>query len=68
MEEVHQAITELTGALNAQIEQIKLLNNRMTNLERTMCQPSPRQSTPPVPRTESDLNDIRKLPDSVRDL
>lgn len=56
MEQIQQAITQLTGALNAQIEQMKLLNNRMTSLEKANTPPSPSQDpTLSVPRTETDL-------------
>lgn len=68
MDQIREAITQLTGALNAQIEQVKTLSNRMTDLENTIRRPPPGEPTLPVPRTETDLQEIRKLPDCVRDL
>lgn len=68
MDQIREAITQLTGALNAQIEQVKALSNRMTDLEKTISHPPPREPQLPVPRTEADLQDIKRLPDCIRDL
>lgn len=61
MEQVKAAITQLA-------EQLSILNNRITNLE-TRIEPPPNQNqTPPAPTNEAELNEIKKLPDCVRDL
>lgn len=61
-------VKQLTGAVNAQIEQIKLINNRLSQVESRVTPPQTPVTNLPTPRTEQDLIDIRKLPDSVRDL
>lgn len=69
MDQLQNAITQLTGALNQQIEQIRALNNRLTRLETTISPPQNVGSAPaPAPATEAELQEIRKLPDCVRDL
>lgn len=75
MEQITEAITQLTGAMNAQIEQVKQLNNRMVDWERKLADieikignPVTVESNLALPKTPKDLDDIRKLPDCVRDL
>lgn len=75
MDQVLDQITQLTGALNAQIEQVKQLGNRVMDWEKKMTDFEIRFGSPttdvlslPVPKTPKDLEDIRKLPDCVRDL
>lgn len=66
MEEVANAIRALEGAVNAQIEQIKQINRRLDKLENPTVHIT--ATTLALPRTEQDLKDISKLPDSVKEL
>ena len=68
MDQLKEAITQLTGALNAQIEQVKQLNNIMLIIENARTTSGSSELPLPIPKTLQDLEDIRKLPDCVRDL
>lgn len=67
MEQINEAIRQLTGAVNAQIELSKQLEQRLTRLENPII-PIIESSGLAAPRTEQDLKDISKLPDCVKDL
>lgn len=66
MERIEEVIRQLTGAVNAQIEQIKKIEQRLTELENPV-QPTIANNAS-VPRSEQDLRDISKLPDCVKEL
>lgn len=57
MEEIQEALTQLTVAVNGQIEEGRRFEAEVGNPGR-----------PVVPLNESDLRDINKLPDSVKEL
>lgn len=68
LEEISEQVKQLVGAVNQHIEQIKLMNNRLHQLESRVTPPQSFSNTLSNPKTEQDLLEIRKLPDCVRDL
>ncbi|XP_046810943.1 uncharacterized protein LOC124420804 [Lucilia cuprina] len=91
MEELKSTVTTLTGAINRFMEQIKVVENRISNVETCLsndalgqvlsrlerlensqaaatCSVVLDDSPLQRPRTESDLKDISRLPDSVKEL
>lgn len=70
IEALQETIKQLTGAVNAQIEQIRNLELRMSQLEISRINnPKNEQVTSlATPKTEKDLQDISRLPDSVKEL
>ena len=72
MDQIATSITELTGAVNNILNQLKGLETRLKNVE------DKSKSTPSVsdrvavplccPRTETDLKEISRLPDCVKEL
>lgn len=72
MEAICDAITQLTGAVNAQIEQNRTFERRLAILENrlennVLCNELG-ASNLAQPRNEEDLKDISKLPDCVKEL
>lgn len=68
MEQVQEMIRQLTGALNAQIELNKKLERRIDQLEIKAVDNIPDNKTLVAPKTEQELKDIGRLPDSVKEL
>lgn len=68
MDQLQRTITNLTGALNQQIEQMRVMSNRLNQLEARISPPQNENNAPPAPASEAELNEIKKLPDCVRDL
>lgn len=67
MEAIQEAIVQLTGAVNAQIEQMRNLELRLGRLENP--QPQEQQNNGlQRPLNEQDLREINKLPDCVKQL
>lgn len=67
MDQLQDAIVKLTGALNAQIELTKKIEQRLNRLE-NQNQPQIIHTIPQGPKDENDLRDISKLPDCVKEL
>lgn len=59
---------QLTGAVNLQIEQLRAIECRLTKLETSNTQPLVANNNLAIPRTEEELDSIKRLPDSVKDL
>lgn len=69
MEEITEQLKQLTGAINAQIGVTRQLESRLKILEsKTKHQEDAIQANSAPPRSEQDLKDIARLPDSVREL
>lgn len=69
MEQIEDAITQLTGAVNAQIEQMRTMSTRINQLEARVSPPNEMlNSNNSVILTEADLREINRLPDSVKTL
>lgn len=69
MEAIEVTITQLPGAVKAQIEQVKKLEFKLAQIEtQRLASGHAPQSELAVSRTEKDLEKIRKLLDCVRDL
>lgn len=68
MEELQVAVRQLTGALNAQIELNKKLEKRLDQLENKNGNNAINNNTLVTPKTEQDLKEIGRLPDSVKEL
>lgn len=68
MEAIQTAITQLTGAVNAQIEATRKIETRLLAIEARDAGPVTNQTALRSPRNESDLKEISKLPDSVKEL
>lgn len=68
MEQLQEAIRQLTGAVNAQIELSKKVEQRLQKLESASAPTvTPEESLRP-PRDETELKEICKLPDCVKEL
>ena len=67
MEQLQDAITKLTGAVNAQIELTKKMERRLEKLE-TPKQLNDHGTGPQGPKNEMDLKEISRLPDCVKEL
>lgn len=70
MEKLQEAITQLTGAINAQMELTKEIDRRLKKLENeriAIANPTPSTSLR-APQTEAELKEVWKLPDCVREL
>lgn len=68
LEAIQDTVKQLTGAVNAQIELIKKIDQRLLILEQRNVTVIPDSSSLSVPRNEQDLKDISKLPDCVKEL
>lgn len=71
MEELKASVTEMTGALNAALSQIKLLETKIRLIEAKTGASStatPILEQPRAPRTELELRELSKLPDCVKEL
>lgn len=68
MDKMQEAITQMTGAINAQLGMIKLLQAKLDNLEQKNQQSTSQPIILQCPKTEQDLKDIDKLPDAVKEL
>lgn len=66
MEEIKDAIMQLTGAVNAQIELTTRLDRRLQILEQEKEEVA--VANLQAPATEDDLKEISKLPDAVKEL
>lgn len=68
MEELKDAIRNLTGALNAQIELNKKLERRIDQIENRTANQAHNNNNLVAPTTEQELKDIGRLPDCVKEL
>lgn len=68
LEAIQDTVKQLTGAVNAQIELIKKIDQRLLILEQRNVTVIPDSSSLSVPKNEQDLKDISKLPDCVKEL
>lgn len=68
MENIHEAITKLTGAVNALIEQNKHIERRLVTLEGIATRNEEEHEPTSAPKNEQDLKDISRLPDCVKEL
>lgn len=78
MDELKKSVQDLTGAVNRIYEQLKTVENRVVSLEvanrigasgASGASVSSADETPLIgPRTEAELKEISKLPDSVKEL
>lgn len=69
MEQIENAITQLTGAVNAQVEQMRVMSARINQLEAVVSPPNEMVNySNPINLTEADLREINRLPDSVKTL
>lgn len=66
IESLQDAVKQLTGALNAHMEQTKMIERRLQKLE----QPRSREETTNLasPQNAEDLKEISRLPDCVKEL
>lgn len=68
LEHIQDAIKQLTGAVNAQIEQIRKIEQRLLALEAGNQPRNQAQPSSSAPKSEQDLKDINRLPDIVKEL
>lgn len=68
IEQLQDAIKQLTGAVNLQHEMIKNINQKLKNFEDSASSMRKESSNLSIPTTEQDLKEIAKLPDCVKEL
>jgi len=68
IEQLQDAIKQLTGAVNLQHEMIKNINQKLKNFEDSASSMRKESSTLSIPTSEQDLKEIAKLPDCVKEL